>query len=287
MALIFVAATLVAGVLLHVIFSAQASAQIERQSQFFMDSMLAVREYTSRQVNPIVAPLNDQGTEFRPEAVPSYAATSVFSYLRSNPAYQSFSYREATLNPTNLKDKADGEETQIVEAFKADPSLKVLSGNRTMALGTFHYVAKPIRITKASCLVCHSTPERAPKSQLLTYGNSNGFGWGLDEIVGAQIVTVPIEEIENARHQSLVITSGLIIVAFTLVGLVTNAVLKRLILRPMRAMSLKADEASVTPGTVEFGERRRADEIGLLARSFERMKQSLVISMQMLKDRQP
>ena len=62
--------------------------------------------------------------------------------------------------------------------------------------------------------------------------------------------------------------------------------LGQLIIRPKRDISRKADEASVTPATVTFDERNRKDEIGLLAKSFERMKQSLAISMQMLKDRQ-
>jgi HAMP domain-containing protein len=76
------------------------------------------------------------------------------------------------------------------------------------------------------------------------------------------------------------------VIAFVAVGLITNSVLNQLILRPMREISRKAEEASVTPATVSFDERSRSDEIGLLARSFERMKQSLAISMQMLKDRQ-
>jgi len=77
----------------------------------------------------------------------------------------------------------------------------------------------------------------------------------------------------------------LMVAAFAVMGLITNAVLGQLILKPMRAISRKAEEASVTPVTVDFEERDRRDEIGLLARSFERMKQSLAISMQMLKDR--
>jgi len=77
----------------------------------------------------------------------------------------------------------------------------------------------------------------------------------------------------------------LMVASFAVVGLITNMVLSQLILRPMREISRKAEEASVTPATVNFDERERQDEIGLLARSFERMKQSLAISMQMLKDR--
>jgi HAMP domain-containing protein len=103
--------------------------------------------------------------------------------------------------------------------------------------------------------------------------------------VGAQIVSVPIQEVIAAKNQALTITVTLLLVALLLVGFVTNAVLNQLILRPMRLISLKADEASVTPASVSFDEKARGDEIGLLARSFERMKQSLAISMQMIKDR--
>lgn len=276
---------LLASMVLSQLFDVQARSLIDQRSNFFIDSMMAVREYTSRKVNPIVAPLNEGGGIFRPEAVPSYSATSVFEYLKSQPDYSNYSYREATLNPTNLKDKADPYEAGLVDSFRADSTLKILSGDRTTALGTLHYVAKPIRITKDSCLECHSTPERAPRSQILSYGSDRGFGWKLNEVVGAQIVSVPIQEVIEAKNQALMITVALLMLALLLVGLVTNAVLNQLILRPMRLISLKADEASVTPASVSFDEKARGDEIGLLARSFERMKQSLAISMHMIKDR--
>ena len=107
----------------------------------------------------------------------------------------------------------------------------------------------------------------------------------MNEIVGAQIVRVPVEQVIKAKNRSLLAAAGLLVIAFVLVGLVTDYVLSRLILAPMRTISLKADEASVSPTSVNFEEKDRTDEIGLLARSFDRMKQSLAISMQMLKDR--
>jgi HAMP domain-containing protein len=284
--IIFSLSVLLAVLLLNHLFGIQARSLINQRSNFFMDSMLAVREYTSQKVNPIVAPLNQTGEVFRPEAVPSYSANTVFEYLKTQPDYRQYSYREATLNPTNLKDKADTFEARIVEAFRENGSIKVQSGERSTPLGSFHYVARPIKVGKESCLACHSTPARAPKSQLLAYGTTNGFGWKLNEVVGAQIVSVPTERVIEAKNQSLLITAGLLILSFLVVGFVTNAVLNQLILRPMRAISLKADQASVTPASVSFEEKSRGDEIGLLARSFERMKQSLAISMQMIKDRQ-
>ena len=282
---IFAISLLLSVLLFNQLFGFQAQAQIDTRSNFLMDSMLAVREYTSTKVNPIVAPMNEQGGVFLPEAVPSYSATTVFELLRTQPDYRHYSYREATLNPTNPKDKADPFEAGLVESFRSDPSLKVQTGYSSSSIGKFHYVAKPITIGKQSCLACHSTPDQAPRSQILAYGDAGGFGWKLNEIVGAQIVRVPVEQVIKAKNRSLLAAAGLLVIAFVLVGLVTDYVLSRLILAPMRTISLKADEASVSPTSVNFEEKDRADEIGLLARSFDRMKQSLAISMQMLKDR--
>lgn len=287
LAVVMTASILAAVLLLDQLFAWQARGLIDQRSSFFMDTMLAVREYTSKDVNPIVAPLNEGPGVFRPEAVPSYSATTVFDYLKQAKAdYKQYSYREAALNPTNLKDKADTFEAGIIQALRDSPSSAVLSGEKATPLGRFHYVAKPIKITKESCLACHSTPDRAPRSQLLAYGDSNGFGWQLNEVVGAQIVTVPQDAVLQAKRHSLLTTTSLLVLVFMVVGLTANSVLNRLILKPMRQISLKAEEASVTPATVSFSEKSRADEIGLLARSLERMKQSLSISMQMLKERQ-
>jgi len=277
---------LISILLLNILFGWQARQLIDQRAAFFMDAMLSVREYTSKKVNPILAPLNQGAGLFRPEAVPSYSAQTVAGLLKGKPEFREYSYREAAINPTNLRDKADSFETGVIEAFRRNPSLKIQSGEKSTPLGTVHYVAQPIKVGKESCLVCHSTPDRAPASQLLAYGDTGGFGWKLNEIVGTQIVTVPQAAVFMAKDRSLLLTAALLVVAFSVVGVIMNAVLDRLILRPMRDISRKADEASVTPATVNFEERERRDEIGLLARSFERMKQSLAISMQMLKDRQ-
>ena len=216
--------------------------------------------------------------------MPSYSATTVFSILKKDPHYSSYSYREATLNPTNLKDKADAVEAAIIEEFRANPNLKTKEGDRATPLGAFHYIARPIKISKSSCLACHSDPALAPESQLLTYGKSNGYGWKLGETVGAQIVTVPVDAIYRSKWRSLAATSLLILLSFLLVGLTTSAALQKLVLGPIRTMSARADEASIKPEAVDFHEKTRSDEIGSIARSLERLKQSLIISMKLLNE---
>lgn len=282
---IFLSSLAVILTLLNFLLQGQATSRIDQQSDLIMDSMLAVREYTSQHVNPIVAPMNNNNVEFLPEAVPSYSATSVFGFLKDNPNYANYSYREATLNPTNLKDKADSNESAIIQEFRSNPTMKSMTGERQTPVGNFHYIARPIKVSKQSCLACHSDPALAPKSQLLSYGKNNGFGWKLGETIGAQIVTVPVDTIYMSKRNSLLSLSSLVGLSFLGVGLATMALLRKLILKPISLMSARADEASIHPEAIEFAEKSRSDEIGSIARSLERMRQSLVISMRMLKEK--
>ena len=219
---------LAAGYLLDVVLYDQARAQIDANANLLMDSMLAVREYTSKEVNPIVAPINRESATFLPEAVPSYSANRVFSYLKKDGKYQDYSYREATLNPTNLKDKADKFEAQIVEIFRADSSLKVQAGVRALEGAPLHFVARPIKVSQASCLDCHSSPERAPRSHVATYGSISGFGWHLNEIVGAQIVRVPVQTVYQAKKTNFASIVLIFFLALSLISLLILAISRRL-----------------------------------------------------------
>ncbi|MFM7454941.1 MAG: DUF3365 domain-containing protein [Cyanobium sp.] len=180
-------------------------------------------------------------------------------------------------------DRADPLETQLIRTFRADAELTELTGIRQAVGGSSHYVARPIRVSDQKCLACHSTPQAAPKSLVATYGSENGFSWKLGEVVGAQIVSVPIDAIYKAKHDSLGLVSIFNLAAYAVTSVVLLAFIRRAIVRPMREISARAFEASMHPDRIEFSEQYRADEIGRIAQSFERMKQSLLIAMQMLK----
>jgi hypothetical protein len=128
-------------------------------------------------------------TEFHPQSVPAYAATEIFNVLRQK--YPDYFYKEATLNPTNLRNRTTDWEADIVNGFRANTSLTELIGTRSTPTGDAFYLARPIKVTNVSCLACHSTPDKAPPEMLNQYGSANGFGWKMDEIIGAQVVTVP------------------------------------------------------------------------------------------------
>jgi protein-histidine pros-kinase len=122
--------------------------------------------------------------------VPAFAATEIFTYLRGK--YPEYFYKEATLNPTNPRDRAADWEADIVNQFRGNAALPEFIGTRDTPTGAALYLARPLKVGNVSCLTCHSTPDKAPPEMIKLYGTANGFGWKMDEIIGAQIVSVPM-----------------------------------------------------------------------------------------------
>jgi hypothetical protein len=128
--------------------------------------------------------------EFHPQSVPAFAATEIFSYLREK--FPDYFYKEATLNPTNPRDRATDWESDVVNQFRGGAALTEFIGTRDSSTGTALFLSRPIKVNNVSCLECHSTPDRAPAEMIKLYGGANGFSWKLDDIIGAQIVSVPV-----------------------------------------------------------------------------------------------
>ena len=204
--------------------------------------------------------------------------------LRKNQEYSDFIYKDATLDPTNTRDQADKFEAELVQRFRKDPKLPSLSGFRTISGEKLFYSARPLKITDQSCLRCHTSPELAPKSQLLTYGKKNGFGWKLNDIVTSQIVYVPAEEIFTSSNRSFLIVIGVLTIIFTAIVFVMNRLLTKTVLQRIKKISMVAEQVSVGDMNADFGKQAK-DEIGGLAEAFNRMKYSLEIALNMLNNK--
>src|SRR6516164_1643776 len=130
-------------------------------------------------------------TEFHPQSVPAFAATEIFSYLREK--FPDYFYKEATLNPTNPRDRATDWESDVVNQFRAGAIQNEFIATRDAPTGAALVLARPIKVNNVSCLECHSTPDKAPVEMIKLYGTANGFNWKMDDIIGAQIVSVPVQ----------------------------------------------------------------------------------------------
>jgi len=168
---VFAVGALSTGLACRALLEANAEREIRDDAELMMDSALAARDYTASEIAPLLhVQLQSQ---FLPQSVPFYAATEHF--LRLHASHPEYSYQEATLNPTNLRDRATDWQADIIERFRNAPALHEFSGQRDTPLGRALYLAKPIRAS-ADCLSCHGTASSAPPTVLARYGSSNGFG---------------------------------------------------------------------------------------------------------------
>lgn len=276
--IVFLAGFAATGLVSRQLLQDNAREEVLRNARLLMDTALSVRAYTVEQVKPhLDRQLQDV---FLPQSVPAYAATETLGHLQKK--YPDYGYKEATLNPTNPRDRATDWEADIVQQFRQNAESTELVSERTGGTGRLLYIAKPTQITNAACLQCHSVPAAAPASMLKIYGEANGFGWKHNEIVGAQVVTVPMDIPVLKADRTFKTFMAALATVFAVVFVTLNLMLSWLIVRPIRRMSLAADKVSTGDFDVpEFSDAGR-DEVAVLGSSFNRMRRSLEKAMQMI-----
>ena len=256
-----------------------ARAQVLQQARLMMGSAGAMRTYTSKQVGPLLQAHQAQINTFLAQTVPAYSATEAFNYLRTD--YPDYTYKEATLNPTNLRDRAVDWEADVIQTFRNHSDQKEVSGERDTPTGRSMFLAKPI-VAMEPCMECHSTYRAAPAAMLKIYGRNNGFDWKVGDTVGAQIINVPMTVplgIADRAFRTIMISLGGI--ALGTMFLIDLAIIL-MVVRPVTRLSKVADE--ISNGNLNMPELavRGSDEISQLAQSFNRMYLSLVKAIRML-----
>jgi len=269
--LVFAAGMGVSAYVSHRLLQENAKQEVLRDAGLMMEAALSIRGYTVQQVKPhLEAQLAEK---FLPQSVPAYAATETFNTLRKK--YPDYSYKEATLNPTNPRNRAVEWEADVVNAFRNKGDLKEYAGERMTATGPMLYIARPIQIKDPACLACHSVPAAAPASMIKLYGENNGFGWKHLEVIGAQVVSVPMElPLKNAKDAFTVFIGSLAAI-FAVTFIVLNIMLSVMIIRPIARMSQSADRISTGDFKVPEFPNTGKDEISVLGTSFNRMRRSL------------
>ena len=255
-----------------------AREEVLHNAELMLESAQAVRHYTGTEVEPLlIGRLTDT---FLPQSVPSYSVFQTIAQLHKD--YPDYGYKDAVLNPTNPRDRAADWESDIIHEFRDHPEEKSIDGIRDTPTGPALFLSHPIRITDPGCLACHTTPQMAPASLVKMYGSDNGFGWQLNDVIGAQVVSVPMRLPLARAHTILLTFAGILGGVFVAVLLVANAILHVVVIRPVRAMADNANKISTGSMDTEELQVRGQDEIAHLARSFNRMHRSLGNAMKML-----
>lgn len=254
--------------------------EVLQNARIMMESALAARAYTSGQVRPLLE--TQMKYAFLPQSVPAYAATEQFNEVRKK--FPNYFYKEAVLNPTNPRSRATDWETDIVNQFRQTPDKGEMIGERETPAGPTLHLARPIQIKSPACLPCHSTVEAAPKTMIELYGPANGFGWKLNEVVGAQIVSIPLTVPMKRADETFKVFIASLSAIFGIIFLALNMMLYFMVIRPVTKLSHIADEVSLGKNEAPEFDARGKDEIATLAGSFNRMRRSLAQAMKMLEE---
>jgi protein-histidine pros-kinase len=256
-----------------------ARREVLQEAELMMASAKSVRDYTSSDLRPLLEENPQHKKRFLAETVPAFGAISTFNKLRQE--YPDYTYREATLNPTNLEHRATDWEADVIGYLRDHPEQKQVTGERDTATGPSLYLATPI-VAAPPCLECHSSPAAAPPAMIATYGSNNGFGWKLGSVVAAQIVSVPmsvpVQKAKQAFH--LLLTYLAIILIATIV--VLDAGVFFIVIRPLKLVSDAADRASKGETNLPPLPLKGSDEIATMTSSFNRMQVSLAKALKML-----
>jgi protein-histidine pros-kinase len=254
--------------------------EVLRNAGVMMEAALSMRSYTVGQVRPNLRVVED---EFLPQSVPSYGATEIMNQLRKT--HPDFAYKEAALNPTNPRNRAVEWEADVINGFRNNPEAREFAGTRLTPTGLSMYLARPLQIKDGACLACHTNAASAPPAMVKLYGPNNGYGWKLNEVIGAQIVSVPMSLAIQKADRAFYTFIGSLAAVFAVLFVILNLMLSLLIVRPIRRMSAAADKISV--GALDIPELPEAgrDEVSVLAKSFNRMRRSLEKAISLIDDK--
>jgi methyl-accepting chemotaxis protein len=266
--------------LLQRLFIENARQEVLEDARIMMRAADAIGTYTDQHVVPLAASQNDTGMKFISAAVPFFAEETTFKDVQKR--FPEFSYRLPTLNPTNLADRPTDWEADYINAFLNNSETKELSGERQTPTGPVLNLARPIEVDSPDCLMCHSTPARAPASMVATYGSTDGFGWKLHQIVGAQVVSVPMSLPLQYARQTLIACMAILLAVFMVIMVILNVLLHYVVIKPVTKVTRIANAVSLGDLDVEEYERKGGDEIAILSVAFNRMRRSLDSAMRML-----
>jgi protein-histidine pros-kinase len=271
----------VAAVVLRGVFVDTARDQVLQNARIMMTAANAVRKYTTDDLVPLL-PMEHNG-KFVAETIPAFAAQTNFKDVEAS--FPGYTYREPALNPTNLADRAQDWEADIIHNFINDSKQTEVVLERQTPAGLTLNLARPLAVGDPTCLTCHSTAAVAPAALTQTYGSANGFGWKLNDIIGAQIVSVPMAVPLAVARETYITFLIILVVVFAIICLILNLLLHYLVIAPVKRVTAMADAVSLGDETVEPYVKPGKDEISSLSVSFNRMRESLKHAMAMIADK--
>lgn len=253
--------------------------QVFAKSRLLLTTMESSRHFTSRVIKPSlydVIPF-----KYIVEGMSSVSGQqSIFDEFRV--LYPKYFFKLAVPMPRNPVNTPNEFEMSIIEKFQNNSELKQWSGY-TRINGKNHFVIMEPIVADSSCLRCHSNPETAPDELNRRYATLYGFGLKkTGDIYGALTVSVPETVITAEAKSNTLVFIVMVSAFFAVLLLILNLLFGRVVLRPIKRLAKNANAISIGNQDTHV-EISGVDEISQLARSFERMRNSVKLAFNKLK----
>lgn len=207
--LIYIISLPIISIITYIVLRQNAINNAYQSGSLYLATIGAVKQYVEEELRPALR--KELPHKFILEGMSrSYAAGSIARRILQG--FPDYIFKNASLNPMNLKDKADNFETGLINEFRGKREIKEWKG--LVSKDGYHYyvIARPGSAIKESCLYCHGDPALAPKEVTERYGTISGYNMKVGDVVDALIVYIPIHApLADARR-----VIGIFIVIYTI-----------------------------------------------------------------------
>jgi signal transduction histidine kinase len=262
----------------------------KERAEIILDKNLSIHDYFNINLKPnLFKTLKDSANSenyFDPSWMSStYAIKTLDAYFENRNSY-GYYYKDAALNARSIENEADEYELEYLKSVNNNPDMEAEEGLLTIDDNPYYYLLKKGETMDKGCLICHSTPENAPKGLVNIYGDKKSFNRSDGEIISVVSVRIPLKQAFKKANHNIGVISLIILIIFIFTVIVYYVTQKRLIFNPLSVLNNQA--ISIAENHTLLGKPLNINttaEITQLFQSFNSMSNSLFEYNQNLEDK--
>lgn len=216
--LLLIAGYVIMGIALYEYTHKYAEDQNKKKLDQLLLNQQALHNYIEDELKPVIYKLKEENKLYKEFFDPkvlsfTYIARGIhqhFNTLRDEHNITRIDYKLAADNPRNPINYASADELKLLRYFRDNPSVKEYSSIIHENNHNYIYYAMPIEPSKASCMKCHSTPDKAPVELLKQYGDTAGFRESVGNIRAIISLKMPFDDELKEANKIFYLTMGIL-----------------------------------------------------------------------------
>ena len=226
---------LLMGVLFGVALQAHTKQLLVAEAREKAQLMLAHTEAIQRYVREVLRPAVSKRIEADDFIIEAMSTSFVTRHVLQNITEDAmpFVFRRVAKNARNPEFEVTTAEEVLFNRFLADPKLTRIEEVIDQGDAGRLLIARPVRFT-ADCLRCHGLPENAPAVLLQMYGSQRGFYRQEKELVGLEVVSVPLYTASGPASRSTTMFAIWFVSGMVLLLVVIQGYFNRLVVHNLR-----------------------------------------------------